>query len=484
MKKEKRLQIIKLGCLIMILLLANRNNLSSQTTFEKVYYMGLQNIGHHIIETSDNNFLFVSGGYTGPDHSYFLKIDPLGNIIWKRDYSVSGLASGIWVIETRDNKYGFLSEEQYYDPIAIVLRKATPTGAVNWTSKYPAPHTSPYVMYRSSSMEEGLDSSFVTIGCTQTGTNKCYASNFSKSGSFNWYKEILDTIDLIGLRIKPTYDSCYIAIANYGNEGNSQLIKLSKLGDVLWNKKLYNFVGNSLIIDGNNDFLIGGTALTPTNKATPVLSKYSFIGDSLWSVSYPNISSKNIISNSMIMLNSNSFLLAVQSEKITVNKYYGVVLNTDSLLNIISSDTVNVTKTNDCIYFVSVPNMSISSISGGGYCLIGTIDSVASYTPRTFVKVSRTFTGINSLEKPVDNAVKIYPNPTTGIFQIEYDLVKNGILQFEIYDIKGQKLLSNELISEEKTATIDCSSLSNGIYFYRAVIENQTFETGKLVIIR
>ncbi len=482
MKTRKQLGFIKLAAVILILLLLNQSTISSQTTFEKVYYMGLQNIGHHIIETSDNNFLFVSGGYTGPDHSYFLKIDPTGNIIWKKDFSVSGLASGSWVIETKDNKYGLLSEEQFWDPIAIVLRKSTPSGSLNWTSKYPAPHSGPYAMYRSNSMEEGLDSSFVSIGCTQTGTNKCYASSFSKSGSFNWYKEILDSIDLVGLRIKATYDSCYIALANYTNEGNSQLIKLSKIGDVIWNKKLYNFIGNTLIVDSNNDFLIGGSALTLTNKATPVLSKYSFIGDSIWRADYSNITSKNIISNSMIMLNSNSFMIVVQSEKMTSNKYYGVVLNTDSLLNTISSDTVNLTKTNDCIYGVSVPNMSISSVSGGGYCLIGTIDSIASYTPRTFVKVSRTFTSISSFEKPDDNVLLMYPNPTTGILQIEYSLVKNEILQFEIYDLKGERLLVNKLKSEQKFATINCSRLSNGIYFYQMIVGNQISKTGKLVI--
>jgi hypothetical protein len=484
MNTGKQSTPILLTTFIAVLLLLNSDRIFSQPNFEQVYYMGLQNIGHDITETSDHNFLFASGGYTGPDHSYFVKIDQAGAIIWKKDFAVSGLASGISAIETKDHKYAFLSEEQFSDPIAVVLRKAATSSAVNWVTKYPGSHTAPYFTYRSSNMEQAADSSFITIGYVQGSTNKCNAVSFSKTGAFNWYKEILPAIDMRGLQVKPTADSCYIALATYTNEVSSELIKLSSSGDVLWNKKLTNFIGNTLIVDGSNNFVIGGTGLASPGRATPVLLKYSSIGDSTSRVDYPNSTSRNMISNSMIMLHPNSFSIAVQSEKTTSNKYYAVVFNTDSLLNLYSTDTVTITKTNNCIEGVSVPNMTISAVSGGGYCLVGTIDSTAGYTPRTFVKVSSTFTAIQSPAISVDHTITVYPNPGSGIFQVSVDPSKNELFQFEVYDLKGQKLLRKELNGAVQITTIDCSGLPTGVYSYRILASGRILKTDKLVIIK
>ncbi len=464
----------------MFLLVLNASALFSQTNFEKIYYMGDLSIGFHIIETSDNNFLFASGGHQGGSHSYFVKIDQKGNIIWKNDYFVSTLGSGVWVKEIKGNKYLLLSEEAYFDPVAVAFRKVEGNGFLKWTYKYPdVDHDPPYPQYRANSLEQGWDSSFVSIGYTDMGASgsKCHIISVSKNGTFNWYKEILGTLNLQGLRINKTRDSGYIVLANYTNELSSELIKLSSKGDVIWNKKLNNFTGNTIIIDSKNNFLLGGTGMTSKNKSTPVLLKYSFVGKSMWSVSYPNTTTKNIISYSMIMNNSNKFSFAVKSEKVTSDEYFAVVLNTDSLLNIFSTDTVNLTKTNNCGW----GGLSISNISGGGYCLIGTIDSIDIPNPRTFVKVSHNTASSNT--KIQSSSFKIFPNPTNGIFQIINNLPENELFQFEIYDVRGQRRWIKE-IGREKNITIDCSELSSGIYFYHVLGGNQISKANKIIILK
>ncbi|MCC6690812.1 MAG: gliding motility-associated C-terminal domain-containing protein [Bacteroidia bacterium] len=165
----------------------------------------------------------------------------------------------------------------------------------------------------------------------------------------------------------------------------SQLIKLSNNGTVIWNKKLVNFVGNTIIIDSNNNFLVGGTSYV-SGKQTPTLLKYSDSGDSLWRVNHSNSTNRNMLSCSIIMHNKNLFSTAVQSEKGNTTGYYlSLVLHTDSLLNILSIDTVNITKGKR----VAIWDLMISKNSCNGYCLIGSVlDSAGAWGPRTFVKLS------------------------------------------------------------------------------------------------
>ena len=68
------------------------------------------------------------------------------------------------------------------------------------------------------------------------------------------------------------------------------------------------------------------------------------------------------------------------------------------------------------------------------------------------------------------NGVKLYPNPTAGIFTIE---LKNGKDKtISVLDVTGRLILTatekNDLVK------VDISSLSHGIYYVRIQSENAT----------
>jgi hypothetical protein len=71
-----------------------------------------------------------------------------------------------------------------------------------------------------------------------------------------------------------------------------------------------------------------------------------------------------------------------------------------------------------------------------------------------------TVLGINNL-KIQDEGITVYPNPTSGRFTISS---KTGINDVEVYDIQGRQVYSGVNFNEQKSAKIDLSGYSKGIY--------------------
>lgn len=71
-------------------------------------------------------------------------------------------------------------------------------------------------------------------------------------------------------------------------------------------------------------------------------------------------------------------------------------------------------------------------------------------------EIGSNLTGVPMVE--VDDAVRVYPNPTTGLLNIEGD----GIGEVRLMDVNGRTLLQRE-----HSGTMDTSHLDKGIYFVR-----------------
>ena len=81
---------------------------------------------------------------------------------------------------------------------------------------------------------------------------------------------------------------------------------------------------------------------------------------------------------------------------------------------------------------------------------------------------------------PADNIVsqiKIYPNPTNGLFTIELENSNAGSL-IEVYDVMGKKVVTKAILANKMA--IDLTHFPKGIYMVRVVNGNNTF-TKKVV---
>jgi hypothetical protein len=84
----------------------------------------------------------------------------------------------------------------------------------------------------------------------------------------------------------------------------------------------------------------------------------------------------------------------------------------------------------------------------------------------------------NAIETVENNSLSTYPNPTTGIINVE--TTNNSIIS--IYNIIGEEVM--RVNSKETINSIDLSKLSNGAYLVKVVSEDNKISTTKINLIK
>ncbi|MCF8296889.1 MAG: T9SS type A sorting domain-containing protein [Saprospiraceae bacterium] len=80
------------------------------------------------------------------------------------------------------------------------------------------------------------------------------------------------------------------------------------------------------------------------------------------------------------------------------------------------------------------------------------------------------------------NELTIYPNPTTNEITIELSSEKlSGKAKLLLYSSVGNKVLEQEIDTEQNIHTIQLNKLQSGVYFYNFVA-NKTYK-GKIIIL-
>ncbi len=67
-------------------------------------------------------------------------------------------------------------------------------------------------------------------------------------------------------------------------------------------------------------------------------------------------------------------------------------------------------------------------------------------------------------ENTLENGLGIYPNPTTGKVNLEFNGITSTAVGIEVFNLLGERVITRTLNSNG-TQTIDLSSLNNGIYY-------------------
>ncbi len=128
-------------------------------------------------------------------------------------------------------------------------------------------------------------------------------------------------------------------------------------------------------------------------------------------------------------------------------------------------------------------NQTTDTIKGqcaGTYCVQVTDNNGCTQTTCITVKLT---TGNDNIDN--SSSIRVYPNPGNGLFNVIYDPGKGEVSPpiIEIYNILGEKIIKETMLTDKSDNLIDISSQSSGIYFYRVL--KQTGELvgeGKVVI--
>ena len=92
-------------------------------------------------------------------------------------------------------------------------------------------------------------------------------------------------------------------------------------------------------------------------------------------------------------------------------------------------------------------------------------------------------TDIDEVQKLEDN-FKVYPNPNSGNFNIEYKLMPNEKGVVNILDVTGKLVESHILENSKNNLQINANDLYSGVYLYQIIVNGNLVNADKLVIIK
>jgi len=80
-----------------------------------------------------------------------------------------------------------------------------------------------------------------------------------------------------------------------------------------------------------------------------------------------------------------------------------------------------------------------------------------------------------------NNLIKLYPNPTNGLINMEINNPDQSEMKVEIVSISGRKIYSNTFHSVTLVEQVDLSSHSNGMYLVK-ISSREFFDVKKLIL--
>lgn len=83
-----------------------------------------------------------------------------------------------------------------------------------------------------------------------------------------------------------------------------------------------------------------------------------------------------------------------------------------------------------------------------------------------------------------NKSIRLYPNPNTGSFIVDYKIDEKSSGELIFYDLTGRKLSTYPLSGGTNKMQIDEGKWDCGIYFYQVLLNNEVIESDKFTIVR
>lgn len=446
----------------------------------------------HAVQTPDNDFIIVGGSLSndidvsenkGSEDLWIFKIDDQGEMIWERTYGGSQVDRAYQIIATNDGNYliaGHTSSSNgdvsnFYGIIDFWLLKINGDGDILWERTYGGSNFD--VIQSIIELENGQ---LLAIGSTQSTDMDLEFNN----GSYDiWLIKLEENGDVIWSK---NYGGSNIDRANEVfelNENSYAFIGyvLSTDGDVslnngktdAWIVKLNSdgIIQAEWSVGGSQDEYIFSAIQTPDKGFLCGGRSDSSDGDVLsgnggawllkldkdfqieWENSYGNIFidySGGLVSN-----NDNTFDISVGAHKDGSFDDYGF-MKIDQVGNVISADYIGGTESD-------VMGDMIASSDGGRLILghsrsdDGDVGQNYGKSDCWIIKLKGSIVNPISEEDVID--FEIYPNPSSGFFEIDLGLNENDINSVIVYDMLG-KIVYKAPFSK----ILDLEMLGNGSY--------------------
>ena len=119
-----------------------------------------------------------------------------------------------------------------------------------------------------------------------------------------------------------------------------------------------------------------------------------------------------------------------------------------------------------------------------GYGFLDTNETeILYYIDDVSVMLCSDTTGLNEMNE--DNAISVYPNPTSDNVTVRFGNVTNDKCTFELYDVIGNKVFSNEIAANQNSVIIPLDNVAKGVYICKIINTNNIkLYNSKLVIVK
>ncbi|MFL5752899.1 MAG: T9SS type A sorting domain-containing protein [Bacteroidia bacterium] len=379
---------------------------------------------YSIVPTSDNNFFIA--GYTGSygsggNDAWLLKIDPMGNLLWSNTYGGTGNDEVKEIIATSDGNYMMVGRSNssgawYYDGWLLKINLA---GTVLMSKYYGGAQ---YETTRS--VKECPDGGYVLTGQTMSygqGAGDIYLIRTNSTGDTLWTRTYGGTGIDDGNFIVCNSDTSFVIVAETESYGagmmDVQVLKTDKNGTVVWNK-----------FYGGNDKDVSKT-IYPTTDGGYIVGA---------------------ISRSFGWVDPDMWLLKLDAYGDTTwTRHYG------------SWDHEH------CHH--------ARQTSDGGYMAVGHTKSYGPNPRIMFLKLNSNGlpgpTAIDELSE--NNLLKVYPNPSNGVVQVEMNGVPRAS-SYKICNAIGEVIASGNFGDmNSHTKSIDLTGKNPGIYMLCILSEGE-----------
>jgi len=461
-----------------------------------------------VFKTTDGGYIISGnkGYYQGSVDAALIKIDSVGDYVWSKVYeSVSGYTYGRSMIQDGDSAYIIAGQNSAGDRLTLI--KINSDGDIMWSTVYedPAFDIVPNKIQKTS------DGNFILLFRRLSGgIGDAGMMKFDGAGNILWSRLYLETFDADFIELENGDIIIASLLHSVSQPFHPVLIKTDANGNFLW-RKAYNFpnsIGSPFPIckTGDNGILMApGSDSTIGGNVINALVKLDSAGNVLWSNNYLGSGYAEIIK---LVTNGGFFIGSIKNDSITydydilvyrvdstgtpeMSKIYGddfhresaqdfvtdsdngyiMISNRDTVFGVTPTGNILIVKANSTGY--SGCNETPNSITKTAYTTtswnLSLVEDTLAVTPDTITFNITTDGNMGTLcvtdgiEEEYFKSLEIYPNPTTGLFKLEF----NGTVQkIQIFNMLGEIVLQEEATGKNEIQ-IDLSKNPPGIYFVR-----------------